>query len=662
MRTRRSAVLPTATALAVLFGSVVLASGTAAADSSKVLPVRSTGDIVVDGVHKRVFISDPSQGKVVATDYAGKVLGTVSGLPSVEGLALSDDSEQLYAAVPGDDSVVAVSTRTFAPSARYSTGEDTAPEDIALAGGKIWFSYSSGTSGNIGSLEVSGEEPVVALGQDDESGWYGTPKLDATPGAPGLLVVGDPNTSSSRLGVYDVSGGTAVRTATDAGSRGRYVDFALTPDGSRLITANGGGHHWIKRTSDLAETGSYTTSDSANAVDVAADGTVAAGSSSWYSTDVNVFLPNAKKAVRQYDFPNTGTHSGSDTLANGALAWEPGGGRLFAVSSNSEGVYSLRVLTDPTKSVPTLTVTAPASAPRAKSLTVKGKITASVALPAGTPLTVTRTDVESPKGKSLGTKKTTDAKGTFSFTDTPPAGGKVTYKVTYAGSATHTAAAASAKVNVSRATPKLSLDRNGKVYDYAKNVAFTAHLGTTYKNRVVEIWADPYGADKPKKLIKSGKVNSKGNLSATVKMTRNTTVTAVFAGDARYTSKSVKSTAQARAKVTTTVSRHYKTGKIGSTTYAYFHKKTNPLFTTTMTYYKGRSQRFALEIYYEGRWYDVGTEYFLIGTNGKSAIELAGERDTDLRIRTRSSYIKGGSGDNVNYTTHGAWKYFIFTK
>ncbi|RDG34816.1 YncE family protein [Streptomyces corynorhini] len=659
MRTR---ILPAATALAVLLGSVVLAAGTATADSAKVLPVGSAGDVVVDGVHKRVFISDPTQGKVVATDYAGTVLGTVSGLPRVEGLALSADSEQLYAAVPGDDSVVAVSTRTVTPSARYATGDNTAPEDVVLAGGKLWFSYSTGTTGNIGSLEVSGEEPVVTLGQDDESGWYGTPKLDATPGAPDLLVAGDPNTTSSRLGVYDVSDGTAVRTASAAGSHGRNVDFALTPDGSRLITANSDKYHWILRTSDLAETGSYPTTDYANAVDVRADGTVAAGSDSWYDTDVHVFQPGATKAVRQYDFPNTGNTSASDTLAAGALAWEPGGGRLFAVSGNSRGVYSLRVLTDPTKSVTTLTATAPASATRAKALTVKGRITASVALPAGTPLTVTRTDLESPKGTSLGTKKTTDAKGTFSFSDTPPAGGKVTYKVTYAGSATHTASSASAKVNVSRAAPGLKLDRNGKVYAYGTAVSFTAHLGTTYKNRTVEIYADPYGADKPKKLIKKGKVNSKGNLSATVKMTRNTTVTATFTGDARYATKSVKSTAQARAKVSTSVSRHYKTGKIGSTTYAYFHKKTNPLFTTAMTYHKGRAQRFTMEMYYDGRWYSLGDEYFSLGTNGKSAVELAGERDTGIRVRMRSSYIKGTSGDNVNYTTHGAWKYFIFTK
>ena len=31
------------------------------------------------------------------------------------------------------------------------------------------------------------------------------------------------------------------------------------------------------------------------------------------------------------------------------------------------------------------------------------------------------------------------------------------------------------------------------------------------------------------------------------------------------------------------------------------------------------------------------------------------------RMRVRSSYCNGTSGDNVNSTTRGDWKYFIFT-
>ncbi|GII53737.1 hypothetical protein Pth03_21260 [Planotetraspora thailandica] len=653
-----------ATTLAALLGSAALITGTAgaaAADSSKVLPLSSFGDMVVDGLHKKIFVSDPYSGKVVATDYAGTVLGTVTGLPKVHGLALSADSGQLYAAVPGDHAIVSVDTGTVTPTARYATGDATSPEHLALAGGKVWFGYGEGEAGDLGSLDLSGTEPVVVLGQDGDSGWRAAPVLAATPGAPGVLAAGDPFNSSNTLAVYDVTSGTATRTALAHPGYERIADLALTPDAGRLITAGLGDTHRVWQTSDLTAESPYPTEFFPNAVAVASDGTVAAGSDTPYDPDVYVFTAGSTSAVRLYDFPDTSPSiSGADSLEAEGLAWEPDGGRLFAVSRNYEGVHSLRVLTEPTMSVPTLTVTAPATATRAKPLTVKGTLTATLPLPAGTPLAVTRTDAESPAGRSLGTK-TLGANGAFSFTDTPPAGGKVTYKVSYAGDATHTPASASASVTVSRATPALTLNRNGSVYAYGTDVSFTAHLGTTYKNRTVEIWADPYGSDRPKKLVKKGTVNSKGNLSVTLDMTRDTSVTAVFSGDSRYAPKSVKSTAYARVRISTSVSRHYKTGKIGSTAYYYFHKRTSPRFTTTMSYYKGRSQRFQVQVYVGGRWYDAAWEYFRLSTSGRSTVTLGAPGASGIRARVRSSYINESSGDNVNSTTHGAWKYIYFS-
>ncbi|MFE7128395.1 WD40 repeat domain-containing protein [Streptomyces sp. NPDC057617] len=656
MRTRT---LPAATALAVLFSSAVLVAGTAgpaAADSSKVLPVKSTGDIVVDGVHKKVFVSDPTSGKIVATDYTGTVLGTVTGLPGVDGLALSPDSGQLYAAVTGEDRIVSVDTGTYKAAASYALDGADAPNDLEVVDGRIWFGYGA----NLGSLDISGTEPVVKLRQRSDVDTDGTLLLGADPAVPGVLVAGD----GSQLAVFDVSAeGATLRTKGHMDSSVKQLD--LTPDGTKVLTSwdsSGNGYALgAYSATDLTQATTRLPIDAyPNAVAIAPDGTIAGGSDSSYDPDVHIFKPGSTKPVRQYDFPNTGNTSGADLLIPGALAWAPDGSRVFAASSNSLGTYSLRVLTDPTKSLPTLTVTAPASATRAKVLTVKGKLTASVPLPAGTPLTVTRTDLDSPSGKSLGTKKL-GAGGAFSFTDTPPAGGKVTYKVSYAGSATHSAASASASVNVSRATPAVTLTQNLKVFSYGQDVKFLAHLGTTYKNRTVEIWADPYGSDKPKKLLKKGTVNSKGDISAIVDMTRDTVVTAVFTGDARYASRTVKSTAYAKVNVSTTISRHYKTAKIGSVTYYYFHKKTNPLFNSAMTYYPGRSQRFAMEVYYAGKWYRVGEEYFRLGTDGRSLVELVGTKDTGVRARMVSSYIDTTSGDNVNYTTHGAWKYFIFT-
>nr|WP_189262939.1 Ig-like domain repeat protein [Streptomyces fuscichromogenes] len=648
-----------ATSLAVLFSSAALAATPAFADTTAILPVRSTGDIVVDGVHQQVFISDPSNGKIVVTDYSGQVLKQLStDFSGVTGLELSADSGTLYAAVRDLDAIAVIDTGTDTETTRYQVGDK--PRSVALAGGKLWFGYGGAAEGNIGSVDLTGDQHEVTLNQDNS--WYSAPILDAAPGSD-VLVAGDEDTSPAALTSYDVSSGTATQQAHIRTDGSNVSDLQVTPDGKDVVVASGAPYyHQVYRTSDLAEDGKYTTTAYPNSVAIAPDGTVAAGSFAWYDPDVYIFHPGSSEAVHTYDFPNTGNSSGADTLAPAGLAWAPDGTRLFAVTSNDAGVYSLREYDGPAKAATTLTVNAPASATRAKKLTVTGKLSSAVALPAGTKVTVTRTDLDSPNGKAL-PSATVAADGSYSFADTPPAGGKVTYKVSYAGDADHTGASAKDTVDVSRAKPTLTLNNNGKVYSYGKDVKFTAHLGTTYKNRTVEIWADPFGSDKPNKLAKSGKVDSHGNLSVVLDLKRDTKVTAKFAGDARWQSRSVSSTVGAKVSVSMAVSRQYKTKKAWGQTYYYFHKTKNPLFTTKMPYYGGRAQRFDFQVYYQGTWYSDTSQYFALATSGVSQVEFTGNHKEDVgwRFRVRSDYINGSSGDTVNSTTYGAWKYFTFT-
>ena len=651
--------LPAATALAVLFSSAALAVGTAApaaADSTMVLPVASSADIAVDGVHQRVFISDPQGGKIVVTDFHGIVVKQLTNLPGVQGLELSADSGTLYAAVRDADAVVAVDTATNTESARYTVGD--APVSVALAGGKLWFGYGTAGSGDLGSLDLSGEEPVVALDQDTTHLWYYAPILDAAPGA-AALAAGEPG--GSKLAVYDVSSGTASRTAAVDTGGSNMGDLAVTPDGQRVIVASGAPyHHQVFKTSDLTADGTYASDTYPNSVAVAPDGTVAAGIDGIYEPDIYIYKPGSTTSVREYDFPNTGGSSGGDELPDSGLGWAPDASRLFAVTYNDEGVYSLRVLEAPTRATTTVTVNAPATATRAKQLTVTGKVTSKAALPAGVKLAVTRTDLESTAGKALA-DVTVAADGTYSFSDTPTVGGKVKYTVRYAGDADHAPGSASDTVEVSRATPTLTLNKNRNTYAYGADVTFTAHLGTTYKNRKLEIWADPYGSDKPNTLVKSGTVNSSGNLSATLDLKRDTKVSVKFAGDARYKPRTVTNTVYTKVKISSSISGHYKTQSAWNHTYHFIRQSKDPVLKTTMTYYPGRKQRLQLQAYYEGAWRDAGSQYFALGTSGVSEVTLTGTPTTNIRFRFRSEYHDTTSGDNVNTTTYGAWKYFIFT-
>ncbi|PKT67429.1 hypothetical protein CW362_40460, partial [Streptomyces populi] len=310
----------------------------------------------------------------------------------------------------------------------------------------------------------------------------------------------------------------------------------------------------------------------------------------------------------------------------------------------------------------TITVSAPATVNLGKSLTVTGKAVSADALPAGTVLTVKRTDPGASSAKTLAPVKT-KADGTFSFTDAPSVEGDAKYTVSYAGDATRLAGSGSDTVTVSRAATTLSLNNNGTVYSYDKDVTFTAHLGSTYKSRTVEIWANPYGSDKPDKLLKKGTVNSSGNLSAVVDMKRDTTITAVFAGDARTAPKTVKVTAYAKVNVSTSVAKYYKTGRIGSgsTTYYWYRKNVGPVFTTTMSYYPGRKHRLDIDVYIDGEWQRGYEKFFKLNSDGKSVIDLGASDEAGLRVRVRSAYINGSSGDDVNSTTYSSWKYLYFT-
>ncbi|MGW0706690.1 Ig-like domain repeat protein [Streptomyces sp. NPDC002643] len=648
--------LPAATALAVLFSSAALAvAPVASADTTKPFPLSDwADDTVVDGVHQQVFFSDG--GRVVVADYAGNVVKTLTGLPGVNSLELSPDSGTLYATAPEADRIVAIDTEKLTLSAEYPTGEKSAPSRLAYADGKLYFGWGRDWDSGLGAVDLTAETPTVNLDLAAGHDWSDPPMLLADPDNPGTLVALDYSISSAPIVVYDISSGTPVIHAS-AEKGGFYEDAALTPDGQSVVVAGPGNRALTEyRLSDLAETRTYSVPDDPQTVSIAPDGTVAATVIDTDDIgDTYVFSGGADKPASVRNL----SHSWMPFFGH-SIGWSGDGQKLFVLTGTGESSL-FHVLDEPRKYVATLTVNAPATATRAKPLTVSGKLTSNLALPAGTPLTVTRTDLESPKGKSLGTK-TLGTGGKFSFTDTPPAGGKVTYKVTYAGDADHTAASASDSVEVSRATPTLTLDKNRKTYAYGADVKFTAHLGKTYKNRKVEIWADPYGSDKPKKLVKSGTVNSSGNLSVTLDLTRDTKVWAKFAGDSRYKPRTVTNTVYTKVRISSSIAGHYKTRSVWGQKYHYIRKSKDPVLQTTMTYYQGRKQRLKLQFFYDGAWRDWASDYFPLGTAGKSNVTLTGTPTTDIRLRFRSEYRDSSSGDNVNTTTYGPWKYFIYTK
>ncbi|MFE5912000.1 Ig-like domain repeat protein [Streptomyces wedmorensis] len=652
----RKRTLSAATSFAVLVSSAALVAGTAApaaADSVVPLGVGSMGDMVVDGVHQRLYFSDTYSNRVVVTDFAGAFVKAIDNLPYVRDLDLSADSGTVYAALQNADKLVAIDTAQLAVTAEYPTGEGTKPSTVESADGRLWFGYGENWDSELGSVDLTTAEPTVSLALSAGADWSSTPTLRTDPAAPGTLVAADGHISSGPIVVYDTASGTPViRTRTERD--GFVKDIEIAPDGKSVVAADRVTSLTRLSLTDLSELEHFPVSWSAESVAVAPDGTVAGGT--WDRDDVGDLFVFAGGSAAPASVRDT-----QSWLPYGRMEWAPDSTRLFVpVQQPGQSAYALRIYTSPKHHTSSVTVKVPATVAVLKPLTVSGTVASTLPPPAGTPLTVTRYDAEFPRGKPLGTRPL-GANGAFAFADTPLAAGNVTYRVTYAGDATRIGASGTAVVNVTPFKTALTLDRNRLTVNYGTSVTYTASLGWTYRNRVVEIWADPYGAE-PRRLLKRGTVDSAGKLSVTTKMTRDTWVTAIFAGDTRSGWAKAGSTVYTKAGLTTSLSRHYKWSKIGTIWYQTYHQSTDVLVTAWNNPYPGRKAKVELQVWYAGAWRSGATDYVSLTSGGMAYVNLDANGAEGVRARLRTAYVDTESGDNVNTTVYGGWKYFNVTR
>ncbi|WP_435969231.1 Ig-like domain repeat protein [Streptomyces sp. Qhu_M48] len=652
----RKRALSAATSFAVLLGSAALVAGSAApaaADSVVPLNVGTVGDMVVDGVHQRLYFSDTYNSRVVVTDFAGRFVKAIPDLAYVRDLDLSADSGTVYAALENADKLVAIDTAQLAVTAEYPTGQGTKPSTVAAVDGRLWFGYGQNWDSELGSVDLTTAVPTVALALTTGADWSSPPTLRTDPAAPDTLVAADGAISSGPIVVYDTGSGTpVVRTSTQR--QGFVKDIEIAPDGKSVVAADRVTSLTRLSLTDLSELEAFPVSWSSEGVAVAPDGTVAGATGDRDDVgDVFVFAGGSGTPASVRDTQSWPAYDG--------MEWAPDSTRLFVpVQLPGQSAYSLRIYTSPKLHAVTVTVKAPAGAPINKPLTVSGSVASTLRLPSGTPLTVTRYDAENPGGKALGTRSMA-ANGTFSFPDTPAAAGKVSYRVAYQGDAKHAYSTGTAAVQVAPFSTYLKLDQNRRTVDYGTHVTYTASLGWSYRNRVVEIWADPYGSE-PKRLLKRGTVNSAGKLSVTTRMTRDTWVTADFAGDTRSGRAHVGSTVYTRAGLTTSLSRHYKWSKIGTIWYQTYHQTGDVLVTAWNNPYPGRTTKYEVQVWYAGAWRTGSEDYVRLNSGGMAYVLFDGAGAAGVRARVRTAYVDGVSGDNVNTTIHGAWKYFNVTR
>ncbi|MFJ6899756.1 choice-of-anchor D domain-containing protein [Streptomyces hokutonensis] len=321
----------------------------------------------------------------------------------------------------------------------------------------------------------------------------------------------------------------------------------------------------------------------------------------------------------------------------------------------THGTASTTSLVQVSKLTTTVSLTAPATSTRAQKLTVSGKLSGSP-FAAGGVVKVTKTDLANTSGTALADAKVA-ADGSFTFSDTPQTGGANTYKVTYGGDVSHRPGSTTATVQVSRTATSLTIATDHATYAYGQTAKITAHLGTTYNKRTVAIYAQPFGGTSV--LVKSGTVDSNGNLAGSYKLARNTTFSAVFAGDYRYAPKTVAHSVQTQVRISETLSGYYTSTHYGSTLYRVYHHTAKEQLDVTVTPNKaGQCILFRVQRYYSGAWHtQTTTPCAALSSAGAGRHKMSLTNSVGSKFRIAAEYVHS-SRDTTNPSTWGAWQYF----
>jgi hypothetical protein len=305
-----------------------------------------------------------------------------------------------------------------------------------------------------------------------------------------------------------------------------------------------------------------------------------------------------------------------------------------------------------------VTLGGPASIYAGKSATLTGTLAFGAGtVPAGTAITITRTVAGAKASKQFTVD--TAAGGTFKLTDTPPATGAYTYVAGYAGNATTAKASASHKVSVVLIPASLTVTTSGTAFTYEPTVSVTAHLGATYQNRTVSIYAQWFGS-RAKALLKTGRVDSRGDLTITYRAPHSTTFSVVFSGDAHYAAKTVTRSVTVRAKVAEAVSGYYGSTNIGGTLYRLFHSN-DPMYAgaTVAPYKPGECVQFEVWEYFNGAWnFNVSTPCITLSKSSQALTTFGLSRgDLGVPYRIRADYMRSGN-DTSNENADSSWLYF----
>jgi len=504
------------------------------------LGITQLRQILADGVHKHLFLASP--GSVVVTDLAGEPVTRLYAGDKPASMAMSGDGDTLYVALARAKEVAAVSTATLKQTRLYHLAPADSPASVAVQGGKLWVSYTTTDRkpSGIGDFALGKASPVFVSAALPGPAWTTAPRLAADPKGEGVLAAIGDTAHAAMIATYGVSGlkPAVLAQARAATACESLADAAVTPAGAQLILACAGGRDQaIYTTATLVLAGYYRTGAAPEAVAVAPDGSVATGAGDAPGPQLWVFQAGREAAVNRYDFA-----AAAEVVATAGLAWTSDSTTLFAVlRQRTTGAYYLDELLYPQYKPSSINLTSVGAINAGGTVVLHGRLTLGTArTPAGVSVTIERTSAAHPSSVQATFTVKTKAGGVFSLTDKPAAYGGYAYTDHYASNGLYEPAYHETLVNVRPLRVSLTVTPSADAVAKGTTVTVNAHLGRTYRNRVVSIYAQSAGGART--LLRTGEVGVHGNLAVSYRVTGDTTFTAVFAGDPHYAPASATAT------------------------------------------------------------------------------------------------------------------------
>ncbi|HTR91559.1 MAG TPA: hypothetical protein VMI73_07450 [Trebonia sp.] len=655
-------------ALLAAIGGVVLAgSGTSArADTVISLPASVTylNQTLPDTLGGNGYVFIAANGEIIVCNVAGQQVTSIDAGDGIGALALSADGATLYASVgsganAGSVAAITVSSIASGPPQQtfYPLAAGDQPGSIAVQSGKVWVSYSTTvdavTTTQIGAINLANNgtfEPAAVPGTWDKS-----VDLAADPQDTGVLAAVSFD-SPAEAATYDTTTDPATPLAAqgDLGTGGNACTYlgevAVVPGGQRFAAGCDGP----------ASVQEYSTADIATGV--AAYNANGGGTSQAIAVAVDTdgtFAVANRTSVYVYKADGTLLNSFAITAGNKTdeaygLEWvdTAGGSGLAAVSQSvATKAYMVQIFSKAKLLRPTVKLSATAKTSFGKPV----KLTGTSLLPGGGADTAKVTITRSGPGGTVSLPAVTPSSaGAFTATDTPTAVGSYTY------TATSGATSATAKATVVKDTPALTLIPASCTVGYKSVVHLTATLGATHGNRTVTIYAQVNGGKK--KVIATGKVNSKGQLSVAWTALQSSTFSVTFAGDADDAAVTASATASVRAQVTQTLSGQYGTKKSGGTTYRLYHRTGKVTVAATVTPgHPGECVKAELQVFANGTWHaSTTTACTKLSAASKATVSLAlSKAQLGVPYRVRANYV---SGSKTNASGNSAWQYVMAEK